>query len=58
VASNENQLCTAEVAYCLLQQQGDITASTMLHDWFSLFRQRYLTIKPHHQQFLTDISSA
>lgn len=58
IASNENQLCTAEVACCLLQQQGDIAASTMLHDWFSLFRQRYLTIKPHHQQFLTDISSA
>jgi DTW domain-containing protein len=54
VASHDNQLCTAEVAGCLLQQQGDFTAATMLQDWFTVFRQRYLTIKPHHQHFLTD----
>jgi DTW domain-containing protein YfiP len=54
VASHENQLCTAEVAGCLLQQQGDLVAASMLQDWFTLFRQRYLTIKPHHQHFLIE----
>ena len=49
VAAHDNQLCTAEVACCLLQQQGDTTSSVLLHQWFSLVRERYLKIKPHHK---------
>jgi len=48
VASNENQLCTAEVACCLLQQQGDTHAASVLQSWFSVFRERYLLTKSHH----------
>lgn len=48
VASNENQLCTAEVAGCLLQQQGDSAAASVLQNWFAVFRERYLRTKSHH----------
>jgi Uncharacterized conserved protein len=50
VAAHDNHLCTAEVAACLLQQQGDLAAATVLQDWFSVFRERYLMLKSRHKK--------
>lgn len=50
VAAHDHHLCTAEVAGCLLQQQGDLAAATTLQQWFTLFRERYLMMKPHHKK--------
>ena len=50
VAAHDNHLCTAEVATCLLQQQGDLVASETLQQWFMIFRERYLKMKPHHNK--------
>lgn len=50
VAAHDNHLCTAEVAGCLLQQQGDLAAATILQQWFALFRERYLRVKSHHRK--------
>ncbi len=50
VAAHENHLCTAEVAACLLQQQGDATGAELLRQWFALFRERYLLVKSRHRK--------
>ena len=53
VASVGGQYCTAEVAAALLEQAGDNQASLGLTDHFTLFRERYLAGKPHHQGSVT-----
>lgn len=53
VAHRDGQYCTAEVAAVLLDQAGDTQASTGLTDHFTLFRERYLAGKPHHQANVT-----
>ena len=53
VAHADGQYCTAEVAAALLEQAGDTQASTGLTEHFTLFRERYLAGKPHHQANIT-----
>ncbi len=53
VASVDGQYCTAEVAAALLEQAGDSQAALGLTDHFTLFRERYLAGKPHHQASIT-----
>ena len=53
VAHAEGQYCTAEVAAALLEQAGDVQASEGLTEHFTLFRERYLAGKPHHQGSVT-----
>lgn len=53
VASVDGQYCTAEVAAALLEQAGDRQAALGLTDHFTLFRERYLAGKPHHQASIT-----
>lgn len=52
-AHEAHQYCTAEVATALLQLAGDDAAAQGLHDHFTLFRERYLAGKPHHQCNIT-----
>lgn len=52
-AHAEGQYCTAEVAIALLDLAGDLTAAAALGAHFSLFRERYLAGKPHHQGSIT-----
>ncbi|NIY48947.1 tRNA-uridine aminocarboxypropyltransferase [Cedecea colo] len=53
VASVDGQYCTAEVAAALLEQAGDNQAAFGLTGHFTLFRERYLAGKPHHQASVT-----
>lgn len=53
VAHAVGQYCTAEVAAALLEQAGDVQASAGLTEHFTLFRERYLAGKPHHQGSVT-----
>jgi DTW domain-containing protein YfiP len=53
IASVDGQYCTAEVAAALLEQAGDTAAATGLTNHFTLFRERYLAGKPHHQGSVT-----
>lgn len=53
VAHVDGQYCTAEVAAALLEQAGDTQASSGLTEHFTLFRERYLAGKPHHQGSVT-----
>lgn len=52
-AHGDGQYCTAEVAIALLELAGDTTAAQGLADHFTLFRERYLAGKPHHQGNVT-----
>lgn len=52
-AHAEGQYCTAEVAVALLDLANDAPAAQRLSDHFSLFRERYLAGKPHHQGSIT-----
>lgn len=52
-AHAEGQYCTAEVAAALLELAGDTVASKGLTQHFTLFRERYLAGKPHHQGSVT-----
>lgn len=52
-AHASDQYCTAEVASALLALAGDDVAAQGLHDHFTLFRERYLAGKPHHQGNIT-----
>lgn len=52
-AHGEDQYCTAEVAIALLDIAGDGEAATGLGNHFSLFRERYLAGKSHHQRRIT-----
>ncbi|WP_395490357.1 tRNA-uridine aminocarboxypropyltransferase [Cedecea davisae] len=52
-AHADGQYCTAEVAAALLELAGDSLASKGLTDHFTLFRERYLAGKPHHQSSIT-----
>lgn len=52
-AHEANQYCTAEVATALLGLAGDDAAAQGLHAHFTLFRERYLAGKPHHQYNIT-----
>lgn len=53
VANVDGQYCTSEVAAALLEQAGDVEASQGLTNHFTLFRERYLAGKPHHQGNVT-----
>ncbi|WP_458046134.1 tRNA-uridine aminocarboxypropyltransferase [Phytobacter sp. AG2a] len=48
-----DQYCTAEVAIALLDIAGDEEAAAGLGSHFSLFRERYLAGKSHHQRRIT-----
>lgn len=48
IAKHQEHLCTAEVAGCLLQVQGDLRAAETLTQWFNLFQQRYMLVKTSH----------
>lgn len=52
-AHAEGQYCTAEVAMALLELAGDTQAAQELTEHFTLFRERYLAGKPHHQGSVT-----
>ncbi|MGK9175917.1 DTW domain-containing protein [Yokenella regensburgei] len=52
-AHAEDQYCTAEVAIALLDIAGDGDAAKGLGSHFSLFRERYLAGKSHHQRRIT-----
>lgn len=52
-AHESHQYCTAEVATALLGLAGDDAAAQGLHAHFTLFRERYLAGKPHHQCNIT-----
>ncbi|WP_220266356.1 tRNA-uridine aminocarboxypropyltransferase [Enterobacter sp. Colony194] len=52
-AHGDGQYCTAEVAIALLELAGDTPAAQGLADHFTLFRERYLAGKPHHQGNVT-----
>ena len=47
------QYCTAEVAVALLEIASDLPAAQQLYAHFTLFRERYLAGKPHHQPGVT-----
>ena len=49
----DDQYCTAEVAIALLDLADDRAAAQGLSDHFTLFRERYLAGKPHHQGTIT-----
>lgn len=52
-AQVDGQYCTAEVAIALLDLAHDTQAAQRLSDHFTLFRERYLAGKPHHQGVVT-----
>ncbi|OAT30772.1 hypothetical protein M975_2803 [Buttiauxella brennerae ATCC 51605] len=52
-AHADGQYCTAEVAAALLALAGDEHAAVGLTEHFTLFRERYLAGKPHHQSSIT-----
>lgn len=52
-AQVDGQYCTAEVAIALLDLAYDTQAAQRLSDHFTLFRERYLAGKPHHQGVVT-----
>ncbi len=52
-AHASDQYCTAEVATALLGLAGDDDAAQGLNAHFTLFRERYLAGKPHHQCNIT-----
>lgn len=54
VSAHDNQLCTAEVAICLLDQQGDNASSDILSQWFALFRERYLLTKSNRPEVINN----
>lgn len=52
-AHGDGQYCTAEVAIALLELAHDDQAAQGLTNHFTLFRERYLAGKPHHQGSVT-----
>ncbi|MGB7802513.1 tRNA-uridine aminocarboxypropyltransferase [Buttiauxella sp.] len=52
-AHADGQYCTAEVAAALLTLADDEQAARGLTEHFTLFRERYLAGKPHHQSRIT-----
>ncbi|MEW7311956.1 tRNA-uridine aminocarboxypropyltransferase [Buttiauxella gaviniae] len=52
-AHADGQYCTAEVAAALLALADDEHAARGLTEHFTLFRERYLAGKPHHQSSVT-----
>lgn len=52
-AHADGQYCTAEVAAALLALADDEHAAVGLTEHFTLFRERYLEGKPHHQSSIT-----
>lgn len=52
-AHADGQYCTAEVAAALLALADDERAAVGLTEHFTLFRERYLEGKPHHQSSIT-----
>ena len=56
-AVHKHQLCTAEVAALVLAQNGDHEAAKALHDYFEVFRRRYIAGKPHMVLRETEVKS-
>lgn len=56
-AHADGQYCTAEVAAALLGLADDEHAAVGLTEHFTLFRERYLAGKPHHQSSITATES-